>query len=423
MPKTSSKFIFFASIIGNILEYYDFTIYAVFATDMGRIFFPKYSEFAQILCSLGVFASGFFTRPIGGILFGYLGDRYGRRMALIISMLGITIPTCIIGLLPSYQVIGIAAPLLLIAMRLLQGLCISGEGTGAAIFILEHDRRLKPGLTTSVVNASNIAGTLLATLVGIFVAKYCKDIDMAWRLAFLVGAALMGMVGFYLRLRLSETPVFKILALQKKTLKAPFVQVFRTAKQAMFLTLCVGALASTPIYFVKAYVIVYYRDMLHVDDALASTYMLYTNFIVMVTMPFVGMLADSIGPLKTIVLTTTMLLLFILPTLCIMTSPMLVHPIIALTLLGMLAGAAAGPAYLFVISLFRPEQRFSGVAFSYNAGIALFGSTTPIVSRLVAQTGTLYAPAFYIMTIAIFSLLVIGMMRKKILLLMEQASG
>src|SRR5690242_17310489 len=134
--------VFFSAISGNILEYYDFTVYSVFSSVIGRTFFPTASEFAQIVMALGIFAVGFVTRPIGGIVFGYIGDRYGRRIALIISMLGMTIPTFTIGLIPTYEQIGIYAPVTLVVMRLIQGLCISGEGAGAAIFILEHHQNL-----------------------------------------------------------------------------------------------------------------------------------------------------------------------------------------------------------------------------------------------------------------------------------------
>ncbi|WP_367364581.1 MFS transporter [Candidatus Tisiphia endosymbiont of Nedyus quadrimaculatus] len=416
------KSVFLSAISGNILEYYDFTVYSVFASVIGHTFFPSSSEFLQILLALGVFAAGFITRPIGGIFFGYVGDTYGRRIALIISMLGMTIPTFTMGLIPSYHDIGVYAPIILTIMRLFQGLCISGEGAGAAIFILEHHQNLRPGFTAGLVHGSNIAGTLIATLVGIIIEQYFYHFDFAWRFAFLLGGV-MGLVGFYLRLRVSETPIFKMLAEQKKTLKAPFINVVKTAWKAMFLTCCTGAVASSVVYLVKTYIIVYYHDVMHLDNTIALTYMLYANFISMVSMPLFGGLTDIIGKFKTLALVSLAILILALPILLSMSLPFMWQQILALTILGILSGAIAGAAYSFIISLFTPEQKFSGVSFSYNLGITLFGGTSPLISCwLVAKTGLFYAPAFYIMTTSSIFLVIIYFMRNEIRCLLSRNS-
>lgn len=416
------KSVFLSAISGNILEYYDFTVYSVFASVIGHTFFPSSSEFLQILLALGVFAAGFITRPIGGIFFGYVGDTYGRRIALIISMLGMTIPTFTMGLIPSYHDIGVYAPIILTIMRLFQGLCISGEGAGAAIFILEHHQNLRPGFTAGLVHGSNIAGTLIATLVGIIIEQYFYHFDFAWRFAFLLGGV-MGLVGFYLRLRVSETPIFKMLSEQKKTLKAPFINVVKTAWKAMFLTCCTGAVASSVVYLVKTYIIVYYHDVMHLDNTIALTYMLYANFISMVSMPLFGGLTDIIGKFKTLALVSLAILILALPILLSMSLPFMWQQILALTILGILSGAIAGAAYSFIISLFTPEQKFSGVSFSYNLGITLFGGTSPLISCwLVAKTGLFYAPAFYIMTTSSIFLVIIYFMRNEIRCLLSRNS-
>lgn len=416
------KSVFLSAISGNILEYYDFTVYSVFALVIGHTFFPSSSKFLQILWTLGVFAVGFITRPIGGIFFGYVGDKYGRRIALIISMLGMTIPTFTMGLIPSYHDIGVYAPIILIIMRLFQGLCISGEGAGAAIFILEHHQNLRPGFTAGLVHGSNIAGTLIATLVGIIIGQYFYHFDFAWRFAFLLGGV-MGLVGFYLRLRVSETPIFKMLSEQKKTLEAPFINVVKTAWKAMFLTFCTGAVASSVVYLVKTYINVYYQDVMHFDNTTSLIYSLYANFIAMVSMPLFGGLTDIIGKFKTLALVSLAILILALPILLSMSLPFMWQQILALTILGILSGAIAGAAYSFIISLFTPEQKFSGVSFSYNLGITIFGGTSPLISRwLVEKTGLFYAPAFYIMTISSIFLVIIYFMRNEIRRLLSRNS-
>jgi MHS family proline/betaine transporter-like MFS transporter len=408
------KSVFLSAVLGNILEYYDFTVYSVFSAIIGRTFFPGESEFIQILASLGVFAVGFVTRPIGGIVFGYIGDKYGRRLSLIISMLGMTIPTFTIGLIPSYADIGFYAPLTLVIMRLIQGLCISGEGAGAAIFILEHHQNLRPGFTAGLVHGSNIAGTLIATFIGIMIEQYFPHVSFAWRYAFLLGG-FMGLVGFYLRLRVSETPIFQMLAEQKKTLKAPFTHVIQTAWRAMFITFCVGMVASSVLYLVKTYVNVFYNNVMHIDNTRALIYLSYASFISMITMPLFGGISDIVGKFKMIVIASVAIVVFAMPTMILMSAPQVWQQVLALTCLGALGGAISGTAYIFIISLFKPEQKFSGVAFSYNFGIAMFGGTSPIISRwLVEKTGLFYAPSFYIMSTATLFLIIVYLMRNLI---------
>lgn len=390
------KSVFLSAISGNILEYYDFTVYAVFSVIIGKTFFPGEKEIIQVLWSLATFAVGFIMRPIGGIIFGYIGDKYGRRVSLITSMLGMTIPTFVIGLIPSYHDIGLWAPIVLVAMRLIQGLCISGEGAGAAIFILEHYQSFRPALTAGIVHGSNIAGSLIATIVGITLNRY-YDTSFAWRFAFLLGG-FMGLAGFYLRLRVSETPIFKRLSTRKKTSKLPFSDVLLTAKRSMFVTACLGGAASSIVYLVKSYINVFYNSVQSFDGTTSLIYSLYALFVMMLAMPLSGFIADLIGRFRVIVLSSIAIFVLSLPTLLLMASPIVWQQILALTILALLAGSISGTAYSFIIGLFTPGQRFSGVGFSYNLGIAIFGGTAAMISRwLVEATQLFYAPAFYIM--------------------------
>lgn len=412
--------IFLSAISGNVLEYYDFTVYTVFAIAIGKEFFPSDSEFVQVLYSLGVFAVGFLTRPVGGVLFGYIADRYGRRVSLITSMLGMTIPTFIIGLIPNYSEIGFLAPTLLIVMRLLQGLCISGEGAGAAIFILEHYQNLRPGFTAGVVHASNIVGTLLATLIGIIFDIFFPNFEFVWRFAFLLGG-IMGLMGFYFRLRVSETPIFEMLAAKKQTLKSPFMHVIKTAKKSMFITFCLGAAASSIVYLVKTYINIFYCNVLHFDAAIAKAYLAYASIIMMFTMALSGHISDRIGRFRTITIATIAIFVFVLPCLIFVSCESTWQQIIGLTTLSILGGSISGTAYIFIISLFTPEQRFTGVAFSYNLGVAMFGGTSAAISRsLLEITNLYYAPAFYIMFTSGSLLIVLYYMRSTIRILLDQ---
>ena len=395
----SKKFVFFSAVTGNILEYYDFTVYSVFIFAISKNFFPATSELAQTLSALAVFALGFVTRPLGGILFGYIGDKYGRKFSLICSMVGMTIPTFIIGLLPSYEDIGVFAPIILIIMRLMQGLCISGEGTGSAIFVLEHNNKFKPGFITGFINATNIIGTLIASLIGIFINSYFAEVESAWRFAFFLGG-LFGIVSFYLRLRTSETPIFLSMIHKNKIRKSSFLEVIKISYKSMILTFSLGGLASLVVYIIKAYVNVFYSNLFEISCSTSLWYTTYTSIILMICMPLSGLASDIFGKTRVILSSCLALIILIIPTFVLMGSEDFTIRMLALTSLGILAGSIAGSAYNFVICLFAPEHRFSGVGFSYNLGVAAFGGTSPMVSKLlVAYTGLYYAPAFYIMLV------------------------
>lgn len=403
----SKKFVFFSAVTGNILEYYDFTVYSVFIFAISKNFFPATSELAQTLSALAVFALGFVTRPLGGILFGYIGDKYGRKFSLICSMVGMTIPTFIIGLLPSYEDIGVFAPIILIIMRLMQGLCISGEGTGSAIFVLEHNNKFKPGFITGFINATNIIGTLIASLIGIFINSYFAEVESAWRFAFFLGG-LFGIVSFYLRLRTSETPIFLSMMHKNKIRKSSFLEVIKISYKSMILTFSLGGLASLVVYIIKAYVNVFYSNLFEISCSTSLWYTTYTSIILMICMPLSGLASDIFGKTRVILSSCFALIILIIPTFILMGSEDFTIRMLALTSLGILAGSIAGSAYNFVICLFAPEHRFSGVGFSYNLGVAAFGGTSPMVSKLlVAYTGLYYAPAFYIMLVTFLFMVVL----------------
>ena len=414
MSAKQRRFVFISAISGNILEYYDFTVYSIFAVVLGKAFFPEASEFVQILSSLAVFAVGFVTRPIGGIIFGYIGDKYGRRISLICSILGMTCTTFAIGILPGYNSLGIVAPITLVFFRLIQGLCISGEGAGAAIFVLEHFGKLRPGLITGLVNGSNITGTLLAALVGILIDQHLTHSVESWRYAFILGGV-MGVFGSYLRLKTSETPIFKILAKKKGTLKEPFLDVVKNSWHFMILTCCVGGIASSVVYIVKTYVNVFYSNIMHLSNSTALIYLSYTSFILMICMPIAGAISDYIGRIKTLKIAAVMLFVFTAPVMYFMASEHYFYQFLGLTLLGVLGGAMSGCAYIFVISLFDPKERFTGVSFSYNLGVAIFGGTAPMISRwLVEKTSVSFSPAFYLMFMSVIFLAAMQIMHKSI---------
>jgi MHS family proline/betaine transporter-like MFS transporter len=196
------KRVVFSSSIGNALEFYDFTLCGVFIPILATVFFPKGNELAALLGGIFAFSAAFWTRPLGAILFGNMGDKEGRKKALSLTVMFMGIPTMMIGFLPSFETIGVAAPLILVALRMIQGLCTGGEYNGAAIFALEHAEK-KSGFISGLISASCVAGAVLATIMGISLARYGAD-SIAWRFAFILGG-FISIIGFYIRKKTNES--------------------------------------------------------------------------------------------------------------------------------------------------------------------------------------------------------------------------
>ena len=225
----------------------------------------------------------------------------------------------------------------------------------------------------------------------------------------------MGIVGFYLRLKTHETPIFKMLSRKNKVLKAPFFDVVKRAWHYMLLTMVVAGVAGSIVYFVKTYVPVFYKNIMHMDDTTALIYLSYTTCVLMISMPITGWASDYIGRKRTMQIAAIAEIILIIPAMHMMGSEVAVYRIIGLTLVGILGGLASGGAYIFVISLFEPQERFTGVAFSYNLGVALFGGTAPMIATgLVKLTNAHHAPAYYIIALAIIFLILASVMKKQI---------
>ena len=199
-----------SSMIGNALEWYDFVLYVQFSTIIGSLFFPSDNEFTSLLATFGIFAVGFVMRPIGGILFGILGDKFGRKSALVFSILMMAIPTALIGFLPTYEQVGIIAPISLTIIRLLQGLALGGGFSGCMTFIVEHAPSKQRGLIGSTSMFSLGAGVLLGIVVSLGFSKCLSPEDFiswGWRVPFIISLGI-GMIAFYIRNNIDESPIY-----------------------------------------------------------------------------------------------------------------------------------------------------------------------------------------------------------------------
>ncbi len=401
------------AIVGNIVEYYDFGIYAVYASIIGRLFFPSSSEFLQTLSSLAVFAVGFLMRPVGGVFFGHIGDRLGRKTALTISVIGMAIATLCIALLPGYKEIGIMAPILLVVIRLFQGMCVGGEGAGSAIFILEHLDGYKPGLIGGIVQASNMFGALLANFVAIMIHHFYGDDDFAWRIGFYIGGA-MGVIGLYLRFNLSETPQFKDVKAKNLLVKMPLLTAITKKWQRLLVIGFLGGSTSAMAYVIRGYFNTYFLQALKYSEEETLYFTAFSLFSFISFLPMFGLMADRVGYRKFLYIVCYTIMITVVPIFMMIATPSHDPTIVffGLFLFSLLSAAICAPAYPYAISALSPELRYSGVAFSWNMGIAIFGGTTPVICSILAQGVAPYAPSFYLILMAFLFMKVSFLTRK-----------
>jgi MHS family proline/betaine transporter-like MFS transporter len=403
-----------SAVVGNIVEYYDFGIYAVYASMIGGLFFPPADDFIQTLAALAVFAIGFLMRPIGGIVFGHIGDRYGRKVALTSSIIGMAICTLLIGSLPTYESIGAAAPVLLLLVRMIQGICIGGEGAGSAIFVLEHLEGYKQGLIGSIVMASNMLGTLLANFAGIIIYHFLGESDMSWRIGFWIGAV-MGTVGLYMRTHVKETPQFEEAKRNNQTKKLPLATAMKEKWRRLLLIASLGGVTSAVAYMIRGYFNTFFVEILNYDH---ETTLYFTSFSLanmILMLPLFGLMADRVGYRKFLYAVCYAILLAVVPLFYMIANPAqnVLFVFVALFFYSTLAAAVCAPAYPYAVGAFSTELRYSGVAFSWNTGIAIFGGTTPAICRILSEKLEFsFAPALYIVVMCIAFILVSFLTRK-----------
>lgn len=246
LPETSGadsrRRVVFACAIGSMVEFYDFGVYGYLATTISGLFFPKSNQSAALLSTLAIFATAFLIRPVGSVVFGHVGDRYGRKPALAASVIMMALATCFIGILPTAQTIGVAAPILLLAARLVQGLSAGGETGGAATMLAEASLSRNRGATTSAIQIASLAGLVLASGVVAGLSMAISSHDMAawgWRIPFLL-ALPTGLVGLYVRNKLEDTKAFQKLARAGAISQVPAIEAFRSDFVPMMKTFGAG---------------------------------------------------------------------------------------------------------------------------------------------------------------------------------------
>lgn len=392
-----------AGALGNLLEWYDFAAYGFLASIFAQNFFPSSSPFVGLISAFGIFAASFLMRPLGAIIFGHMGDRYGRQRALYVSAGMMTVSTVAIGLLPTYAHVGVLAPVLLLILRLLQGVSIGGEYTTAAIFLGENSHSRRRGFVTAFASMGGTGGTLLGSAAGALTASLLTSeqlVEWGWRLPFLAGVVLGG---FTLFLRGSMDDAHAAPATHGE---APLVEAFRLEWRNILRSIALNAMLGAGFYLVFVYLTTY----MHQVDGLPERQALQINTVSMVVLLLCvflfSTLTDAVGRKVVVVAGLTGLLLFSWPLFLLLSSGDALQAQLGQIGFAVLIGAYAGPMPVVLVEMFDHRTRCSALSVSYNLSMGLAGGTAPMVAvYLVNRTHDDMAPAYYLMALAAVSLL------------------
>lgn len=406
-----------AGAIGNVLEWYDFALYGYFAPVFAALFFPSDSPATSLISAFGVFAVGFLARPLGALLFGYWGDRLGRRYALAWSVLLMAIPTCLVGLLPTYETIGALAPIVLTLCRFLQGLSVGGEFTGSATFLVEHADASQRGYVGSWAGFSAQLGALLGSGVGTLIAAILSEEALrqwGWRIPFVMGG-FIAVAGWYLRTRVSESPAFETIRREGRLASSPVRDVFATQRRAMAKVIGLVWLHGVAFYLLYVYLTTYLVTMTTVPLSTLLSLNTACMTILALLIPLTGAWSDRIGQPPLLMAGAAGLALSSYPCFLWLTSNDLPRMITAQVFLTVLVACYMGPFFAAVAGLFPTAQRYTGLSVGYNIGAALFGGTAPLIAALVIEwSGNSLAPAFYLSLCAAVSFAVAHTLRTAI---------
>lgn len=393
-----------SGMIGNALEWYDYALYAQFAMVIESKFFPK-SDFSEIL-TFAVFAAGFIARPLGGILFGQIGDRFGRRMALVVGILMMAIPTAGIGLLPSYEAIGITAPIILVIIRIIQGFSLGGEFSGCIAYIVEHSPIDKRGLAGS----SSFVSMCIGMLFGLFVANafrfFLSEEDLlswGWRVPFIMGL-FIGLVGLYIRTHLSESPIYKAAKAKGALSPRPFRETLQKYWKEVLMAMVIYVNVTAPFYTSTVFIRSYMHNLGYQqsEGAFVSSLILISMTIMF---PVSAYLSDKIGRKPVLVWTSVVLAISIYPIFLALHTMNYTLVILSQIIFAAIIGVYMGPVPTILVEMFPTRVRFTGVAVSYNLSTAIFGGTAPMVgSALHKYTGEQISLAYYLTGLAVFCL-------------------
>lgn len=397
-----------SSGIANTFEWYDYILYAHFAKILGNKFFPADDPTASMLNAFAAFAAGYFMRPFGGVFFGVLGDKFGRKAALSGALLCMAVPTVLIGLLPTYESIGITATTLMIVARMIQGLSMGGALTGSISFSIEHASKEHRGFAGSISMSSICIGILLGSLIAYAIKISMSEenfLDFGWRIPFLLGIFII-YAGFYIRKNTSETPLFEDIKNEGRISRFPIRDAVKGHWFDMLITICINSTGSVIFYTQAIYLMNFLKENRKFPEGDVDN-MLNISYIVMAVVTIlVGWLSDKIGRRKIYIV-----LLFAIASSCFFIMRVFesgdASAVMTMQIaLSVLAAAYIGPEPALQAALYPTRVRNTALSLSYNIATSIFGGTTPLVlAYLLQKTGTVASWAYYILGCSIISMI------------------
>lgn len=401
-----SRRVVVAGAVGSVVEYFDFGVYGYVATILSVHFFASGDPVSALLATLATFAVAFILRPVGALIFGHFGDRYGRKNALAWTVLLMAIASGLIGILPTYAAIGLGATLLLVLTRSLQGLAAGGELGGAASFVAERSPDKKRGLLCATTQMGALAGSLLAsvtiTILNLVIGTESMT-DWGWRIPFLIAIPL-GLIGLWIRNGLEESQEFKAIE-KKQARKAPVLDLFRTHPQTLLRVIGLSILLFSAYYIAYVYVNIHMQTVVGLSANFAYMSTSITLLISVIAMPMFGALSDRVGRKPVFLGATIAAIVLAVPAFLLFEQGGTIA-VGAHIILGLTDSALMGVALSAYAEMFPTRIRYTGIAFGFSIGAALAGGTAPYISTwLVAVTGNSIAPAFFMIGTGIITLI------------------
>ena len=402
--KIQPKVVLAASLC-SFNEWYDYALYGFFTPIISSLFFSSSDKNNALIYSLMIFAIGFLSRPLGGLFFGSLTDKLGRKKVLLFSVLLMGAATIVIGSLPTYAQVGSLAPFLLLFFRIIQGFSIGGEYMVSAIYLAEHAPSNRRGTITSIINVLGGLGCICALLAGTIVTRFLPEASLlswGWRLPFWL-AFFTSFLSFVYRLELEESPIFLQLKKKEELSKSPIKEAFNSHRKGMLICIVLIALQSSSYYIIQVFLNIWMVDFVGVSIKTSLLYVLFSQSLVLPFTVLGGYLSDIFGRKRILIVCSLLFFILALPSFFVMsrqlifsstTLSLLIPQLILASIFGLFNGTL--PSAL--VELFAEKIRGTALSFSYNISAGVIGGTTPLVAVWLIQfTGNKLAPAFYLM--------------------------
>lgn len=406
-PKKAQRKAAIASLIGSSIEYYDYLLYGTIATLVfNKLFFTNFDPTIGLLLSLASFGIPYFFRPLGGILFSHIGDRVGRKVTLTLTLGLMGVSTALIGILPTYQSIGIWAPILLVSLRIMQGIAVGGEWGGALLLSVEYADKNKRGFAGSLPMMGSAVGMILATATMAFMTLLPNEIFLTWgwRIPFIASLVLV-IIGLWIRIGLEETPDFKKAKDKGNIPKLPISDTLKEHWKDVLLTAGVKAIETAPFYMFATFVISYATNRLNMPESPVLTAITIGTLGSIVVIPIAGKLADRIGTEKLFVGGTIAVMLFIIPFFMLLSTKSVFILTIAVLIGFAIWSVITAVLGTMFIEIYRPEIRYTGITLGYQLGAAIFGGTVPLLSTFLINAFDSWLPvAIYLILLGVMAL-------------------